>query len=102
MKRRTNLMALNALPARRFWMPPRPDFSEQVTLDPLNRSMIGNQDFLVAKIDPATTVPFRANGSFYTIEAHQKIGWDRAIPEDAIVVHEVRTNGLSYLQPGIW
>jgi hypothetical protein len=57
----------------------------------------GNRGQLVAKILPAATSPPRANGSAYTIEFRRKTGWDRAIPRDAVLVHEVRTNGNSYL-----
>ena len=97
-----NLEALNAVPAGRSWISGTPDFSAQVTLDPLNQPAIGNHGALIAKIPPTATTPSRPNGSSYTIEFHRKAGWDQNIPEDAVVIHEVRSNGYSYLQPGIW
>ena len=97
-----NLEALNAVPVNRTWMPPAPDFSAQITLDPLNQPPIGNHGVLIAKIPANGTKPPRANGSVYTMEFRRKAGWDRNIPEDAVLIHEMRSNGLSYLQPGIW
>jgi len=94
-----NFEALNAVPARRSWAQTQPDFSEQVILDPLNQPPMGNHGFLVAKIAPNATRPGRPNGSWFTIEFHQKAGWDRNIPADAVLIHEIRTNGLSFLQP---
>ena len=44
----------------------------------------------------------RPDGSTWTLEFRHKAGWDQAIPEDAVILHEVRTNSLSYLQPGMW
>jgi hypothetical protein len=94
-----NLEALNAVPARRGWVQTQPDFSEQITLDPLNQTPMGSHGFLVAKIAPNATQPRRPNDSWFTLECRRKAGWDQSIPENAILVHEVRTNGLSYLQP---
>jgi hypothetical protein len=53
--------------------------------------------FLVGKILPVSTRPARANSSSYMLEYRQKAGWDRAIPRNAVLVHEVRSNGNSYL-----
>lgn len=94
-----NLEALNAVPANRSWSPPQADFSQQIMLDPLNQSPIGNHGFLMVKIPPNATRPVRSNNSSYTIEFHQKGGWDQGIPKDTITIHEVRANGNSYLQP---
>jgi len=96
-----NLEILNAVPAGRLWSPPRADFSEQITLDPLNQLPIGNHGFLIAKLSPNSTRPTRADNSSFTVEFRRKAGWDQAIPQDAILIHEVRTNGISYLQPRV-
>ncbi|MGA7731066.1 MAG: hypothetical protein WCD37_07315 [Chloroflexia bacterium] len=96
-----NLHALNAIPTGRLWSPAKADFSQQITLDPLNQIIIGNHGFLIAAIPPGGTRPKRANNSAFTIEFHQKAGWDQAIPEDAVIIHEIRDNGLSYLLPGV-
>ena len=58
---------------------------------------IGHRGFVIAKILPASTRPARANGSTHTVEFRRRAGWDRSIPRDAVLVHEVRSNGLSYL-----
>lgn len=34
---------------------------------------------------------------YYTVELRLKEGWDRGIPRDTLLIHEVRSNGLSYL-----
>jgi hypothetical protein len=97
-----NLEALNALPVRRAWVRTQPDFSERISLDPLNQAPIGNRGFLMAKLAPSATRPRRPTNSSFTIELRRKAGWDRSIPEDAVLIHEVRANGLSYLQPTVW
>ncbi|MEO5998087.1 MAG: hypothetical protein ABIN89_15185 [Chitinophagaceae bacterium] len=94
-----NLEALNTVPPGRSWSPIQADFSEQITLDPLNQPAIGNHGFLVAKIPPNATRLVRSNNTSYTIEFHRKAGWDQAIPNDTVTIHEVRANGVSYLQP---
>src|SRR4051794_19111217 len=96
-----NLEALGAVPAHRMWAPAAADFSGEIVLQPLNQMPIGNRGHLVAKILPSASHPARANGSSYTFEFRRGLGWDRAIPRDAVIVHEVRSNGLSYL-PVIW
>jgi hypothetical protein len=93
-----NVEQLGAMPARRVWSPPGNDFSESVTLDPLSQPPFGNHGFLVVKIPPSSTVPARPSGSTYQVEFHRRDGWDQAIPQDTVLVHEVRTNGLSFLQ----
>jgi hypothetical protein len=97
-----NLEALNAVPGGRRWAPAGADFSEWIILDPLNQPPIGNHGFLIAKIPPNATRPSRPNDSAYSIEFRRKAGWDRAIPENAVLVHEIRSDGFSYLQPTIW
>jgi hypothetical protein len=86
------------MPPQRIWSTPGNNFSEWVTLDPLNQPPIGNHGFLVARIPPTATVPARASGSTYEVEFRRRAGWDIATPQDTVLVHEVRTNGLSYLQ----
>lgn len=97
-----NRDALGTVPQRRMWIPNSWDFSEQVVLDPLNQPPIGNRGFLVAKIVPNSTRPRRPNGSSYIIECRRKASWDINIPNDTVLVHEIRTDGRSYLQPTIW
>lgn len=90
-----NVDALGVLEPSRRWSAPAADFSATVVLDPLNQPQIGNHGALVA------TVP-QSSGSRWTLEFRHKGGWDQAIPENAVVLHEVRTDTRSYLQPGIW
>jgi hypothetical protein len=97
-----NVDALQAVPPSRVLTLSHADFSESITLDPLNQLPLGNHGFLIAKILPNATCPVRASNSIFTIEFRKKAGWDQAIPQDAVLIHEVRTNGASYLQPTIW
>lgn len=94
-----NTEALGGLPPQRIRAFDRPDFSEIIQLDPLNQNPMGNNGFLVAKILPKASNPWRAGNSVYTIEFRLKSGWDKAISQHAVLIHEVRNNGLSYLQP---
>lgn len=96
-----NLEALGAVPQGRLWQPAQPDFSAWLTLDPLNQPPMGNRGHLVAKVPPTAVRPLRANGSTYTVEFRAKAGWDQAIPQDVVIIHEVRNNGLSYLLPTV-
>jgi hypothetical protein len=97
-----NLEALNALPDGRAWTPTGPDFSDGLTLDPLHQPLLGNHGQLLARIPPSATRPVRPSQSTYLVEFRRKAGWDQAIPEDAVLVRELRSNGLSYLQPAMW
>jgi len=49
--------------------------------------------FLTAK------VPFDPGNAnhYYTVEFRRQTGWDRAIPRDTVLIHELRADGLSYL-----
>ena len=93
-----NVEELGAMPAQRVWVTPGSDFSDSVTLDPLGQPPFGNHGFLVAKIPPSATAPPRPSGSTYQLEFRRRAGWDQVIPQNTVLVHEVRTNGLSYLQ----
>lgn len=65
--------------------------SQTITLAALNHPEAGG--YLMVK------VPFDAAnaGHYYTIEFRRKTGWDFGIPEDTVLIHEVRTDGLFYL-----
>jgi hypothetical protein len=97
-----NLEALNAIPVGRAWVPAVADFSANITLDALNQLPIGNHGALIVKLPANATQPPRANGSSYTVEFRRKADWDKSIPENAVLIHEVRANGLSFLRPTIW
>jgi hypothetical protein len=93
-----NIEKLGAMPSQRIWSPPTNDFSEWVTLDPLGQPPLGNHGFLVAKVPPDATQPPRPSGSTYEAEFRRRVGWDKATPQDTVLIHEVRTNTLAYLQ----
>jgi hypothetical protein len=94
----------------KVWGPQSPDFSVSLDLDPLNRPPIGNHGYLAAQIPPGTLGPtspqfnpwHRPDFTTLTAEFHQRSGWDQGIPEDAVTIHEIRADGLSYLLPSAW
>jgi hypothetical protein len=97
-----NLTKLGVLESSRRWSPPGPDFSATLVLDPLNQPTVGNHGPLVVEFPPSATRPARPDASTWTVELHQKAGWDQGIWEDAVTIHQIRTDGVSYLQPAIW
>ena len=96
-----NLEALRAVPARRLWTPAQPDFSEVITLDPLNQPPLGNRGFLVGKIGPKLhdRLSARQQTARTSSSSGEKRAVDRSIPQDAVLMHEITSNGLSFLQP---
>jgi hypothetical protein len=92
-----NLEALGSVPAHRLWSPSGSNFSQTVILQSLNQMPMGNRGMVAAKILANSTNPARANGSSYTVEFRRRLGWDCSIPRDAVIVHEVRSNQLSFL-----
>lgn len=97
-----NLLTLGVLEPSRCWSPTGPNFSASVVMDPLNQPPVGNHGSLIATIPPSATSPARPDGSTWTVEFRHKATWDQAIPEDAVTIHQVRTNTWSYLQPTMW
>ena len=96
-----NLDALQGAPSSRVFTLSQPDFSASIKLAPLNQQPIGNDGFLFARVLPGATNPPRSNGSSFTVEYRQKAGWDQHIPGDAVLIHEIRTTGLSFLLPSL-
>ncbi len=65
--------------------------SRTLTLDAVNQPT-GNGSIMVrVPFDPAN--PYR----YYTVEYRRKVGWDRGIPADTVLIHEIRDNGIAYL-----
>jgi hypothetical protein len=65
--------------------------SKTVTLAALNRPLAGG--YLMAKVPIDAANPNR----YYTVEFRRKIDWDQGIPQDTVLIHEVRADGLFYL-----
>ena len=93
-----NVEALGAVPPGGTWTPSEPDFNATITLHALNQPY-GGGGYVVAEIPPNATTPPRASNSRFTVEFRHKDGLDQGIPTDTVLIHEIRTNGLSYLQP---
>lgn len=85
-----NLEKLGWLTANRVWTWNR-NTSQTVSLAALNHPEAGG--YFMAK------VPYDANNPnhYYTVEFRRKTGWDAGIPQDTVLIHEVRPDGLSYL-----
>ena len=97
-----NVDRLGALPASRVWRPAAANFNEQVVLDPLGQSSVGHHGYLNIQLPAAACKPARPDGSMYSVEFRRKLGWDQAIPRNAVLIHQVRTDGNSYIQPARW
>lgn len=84
-----NLDKLGWLAANRIatWGPA----SQTVTLAALNQP--GTGGYFMAKVPFDSADP----SHYYTVEFRRKMGWDAGIPEDTVLIHEVRANGLNYL-----
>lgn len=84
-----NLNRLGWLPADRVvsW----DGNAQTVTIAALNHPEANG--YLMAK------VPFDAADPdhYYAIEFRRKTGWDQGIPQDTVLINEVRANGLAYL-----
>lgn len=65
--------------------------SQTATFAALNHATAGG--YLMAK------VPFDAANPnhYYTVEFRRKTGWDAGIPQDTVLIHERRADGLFYL-----
>jgi Gametolysin peptidase M11 len=86
------LERIGCLPAARVWTPSAPSITS-VNLAALNQPEA--QGHLAVKIPARFNNPTRTNS--YFVEFRQRRGWDRGLPGDVVLVHEVRPNGLSYL-----
>jgi hypothetical protein len=84
-----NLARLGAVPASRIWTA---DIGGNPTLAALNHPEATG--YLMARLDPG---PLTQLSSTYTVELRQKDGWDLGIPRNAVLVHEVRADGRSFL-----
>ena len=79
-----NLDLFAWIPDSRIW---QDSHSNIITLTALNRP--GGSGYLMAK--------FYSGGKNYTIELRCKESWDAGIPEHAIVIHEVRSDGRNFV-----
>ncbi len=87
-----NLKKLGCIPADRIWNSNGAASSQTITLAALNQ--YDANGYLMAWIAPA---PGSASKTGYYVEFRRKKGWDAGIPQDAVLVHEVRSDGISYL-----
>jgi hypothetical protein len=86
---------LGCVPANRIWTSPGVDFGGTVTLAALNHPEAHGP--LMMKL-PRSSGSNPSVNSTYTVEFRRKTGWDAGIPNDTVLIHEVRSDGLSYLQ----
>jgi hypothetical protein len=84
-----NLDKLGWMPADRIltW----DGISETATLAALNLPLVPGYLMVKMPFDDANP------NHYYTIEFRIKNDWDRGIPQDTVLIHEVRTDGLFYL-----
>ncbi len=89
-----NLRVMGGLPDWRVWRPAGPDFSTAVALSPLNQPPVGAGGFLAAQMPPVA-----GRDSTFSVEFRQRGGWDRAITQHTVLVHEIKADGQSYIYP---
>jgi hypothetical protein len=87
-----NLKKLGCIGASRIWSPKDGSSITTITLTALSRP--DSQAHLMAWIPPKDGSKSKTS---YAIEFRQKKGWDDGIPQDTVLVHEVRENGIGYL-----
>jgi Metallo-peptidase family M12B Reprolysin-like len=83
---------LGALPAGRIWAPTAGVPTATVALAPLSDA--GTPGSLALRIPAGFLAPSQSQ-TFYA-ECRARSGWDKGVPP-AVLIHEVRPNGLSYL-----
>ncbi len=81
-----NLKALGGLPGDCEFVIDKPDFSDTFDLAPLNQPPQTGGRYAIEI--------HRPGASTYTIEYRHKAGWDRALPYDAVLVHEEKSGRL--------
>ena len=87
-----NLRRLGCIPADRIWSHTG-NFAPQT----ISLAALGEPDakgYLMASITAAAEGIAKTE---YVIEFRRKRGWDAGIPQDTVLVHEVRDNGICYL-----
>jgi hypothetical protein len=83
---------LSALPLGRIWAPNTGVPTATVTLAPLSDA--SNLGSLAVKVPAGSLAPSQVQTIY--VEYRARSGWDKGVPS-AVLVHEVRANGLSYL-----
>jgi hypothetical protein len=86
------LRRMNCIPPERLWTSSPEPGQQTITLAPLSR--YETDGYLTAVIPPA---PGSKSRYSYLLEYRRKQGWDGAIPEDTVLVHEDRNENAAYL-----
>ena len=87
------LRRLNSIPSSRIWIPDRTRPQENVTLAALSEPQAPGS--LMVEVPPRFLGP--QENRTYSIEFRRRTGWDKGIPNDIVLIHETRADGLSYL-----
>jgi hypothetical protein len=87
-----NLRKLGAILPDRIWDATNKPVCRTISLAALNRP--DAEGYLMASIPPAEG---STSTTSYLVEFRQKKAWDIGIPQDTVLVHEVRSNGLCYI-----
>ena len=88
-----NLRKLGCIPDDRMFESDGQPGNHTITLAALNQ-VHANTHYLMASIPPT---PGSGSNTSYLVEFRRKRGWDAGIPQDTVLVHEVRDNGVCYL-----
>lgn len=92
----SNLQRLGVVDRTRIWSPPAGWFIWDITLAAINRPDVDG--YLMVTFPGPSRNLTQGDLSTYYIEFRQRTKWDRGLPTDAVLIHEVRgSDGLSRL-----
>ncbi len=87
-----NLKKLGCIPDDRIWEPRGTEGTQTIILAALNQFNTRGYQMALIHPDPGSGL----DPSYY-VEFRRKRGWDAGIPQDTVLIHEIRKNGVSYL-----
>ncbi len=87
-----NLKKVGAILPERIWDATNKPVCKTISLAALNQP--DADGYLMASVPPAEGSESKTS---YIVEFRHKKGWDVGIPQDTVLVHEIRSNGRCYL-----
>src|SRR5262249_16458002 len=76
----------------RVWHEPPAPYAQTISLAPVDAPLVDG--FLIAQFTGRTRELGVVATTTYTLEFRRKTGWDAGLPRDAVLIHEIRSDGL--------